>query len=909
MKKEIFFWIISITLLLAASFGFSQINNTIKISGDVIKNIEENNSSRVIIELKESNFFKNQEKIKQRVKENLNNKTRHDFKDRISAEISKQDLDNLRNDNKVKSIESVGKSSIFLHESTSLINSTLTNNIKISRINLTGKGETVCVLDTGVNFTHPDLQGKNKTCVIDCTSQNCPEDCSVNDFNGHGTHCAGIIGANGSVKGVAPGAGLIGVKVCQDNGGVVCYDDDIRAGIDWCIDNKDNYNISAISISLGSSNLYDGYCDNMNDPEDITGAINNAIGKNISVIASTGNDGNHTHIASPACIKNTTSVGDVYDEDVEGISWGTLCTDSTTHTDKIVCHSNRNNITDLFAPGALINSSWKQGYYETGGTSMATPHVAGAFALINQYKRLESNKVLNPLEIQSILKGTGKVIYDSDSGLNFSRIKTYSSILSIDKAPPEISLISPRDNYLNTSGNITFNCNTSDELQLKNLTFRLWNSTNDLVDNSTLIATNNSLEFLKTFNLSKGNYEWNCFSYDKKGNLEFSNSNYTLSLGDITISLLPRNNTYTNINNTNFNCNSSSNKELSNITFSLWNSSELIYNKTKNISGKTNTTTFDYTFINQGNYLWNCLVYDTARNETSSNNTITYDSILPNITLVSPQDNYSDTGSKTIEFRYNVSEDNIANCSLIINNKTNLTNSSINTSITNSFIETLSSGDYVWEINCIDLAGNSVNSSSRKITLEEDSPTTSSSSSGGGGSSYSEDEEKTEEKKVYKFSSTDLNSGKSQDLSSGEKINFTLNQKNHKLVLNKVIFTNEKSFVDISVYSSEHNFILNENESKKINIDDNNYYELLVRLESLNKNNASIFIKRINEEIPHKDLFNDASEINKTINQSEESKEKESEEKNIFKKHYSYIIILGLIVIIYFMIKKYKDKK
>jgi len=103
-------------------------------------------------------------------------------------------------------------------------------------------------------------------------------------------------------------------------------------------------------MSLGSTSLYSRYCDS--EKASYASSINNAIGKNISVVVATGNDGNYTAIASPACIENSTAVGAVYDANVGSKSWSSGCTDSTTLADKITCFTDRNNLTDLLAPGA-----------------------------------------------------------------------------------------------------------------------------------------------------------------------------------------------------------------------------------------------------------------------------------------------------------------------------------------------------------------------------------------------------------------------------------------------------------------------------------------------------------------------------------------------------------------------------
>ena len=400
MKKRLIF----VLLVLITSMFFVGSQQT-KITNEVYEELEDEEEVKVIVKVKDL----------EDVIENINEeKIKHVFEESIAVEVSEEKLSELNENPDVESVELVQVKKIFLQDSVGLINVTNVWNVQVSENNITGTDETICVLDTGVNFEHVDLAGKNKTCVIDCVGKACVENCSVGDDNGHGTHVAGIAGASGNINGVAINSGLIGVKVCDSAGG--CSDDDIRAGIDWCVANSSIFNISVISMSLGGGQ-YDDYCDG----DFLAGSINSAVGNNISVIVATGNtDTTYTNatagIASPACVTNSTRV---------------------TATDKSDAYASyafrHNNFLDILAsPGSSINSTWKnKTYYVASGTSMATPHVAGAFALIRQFYRLQNNKVLTPSEIEDVLNSTGKQIEDSSSGLAFSRIDVYSAVLNL----------------------------------------------------------------------------------------------------------------------------------------------------------------------------------------------------------------------------------------------------------------------------------------------------------------------------------------------------------------------------------------------------------------------------------------------------------------------------------------------
>ena len=249
-------------------------------------------------------------------------------------------MDELEENPNVERISLVGTKRIFLQDSVPLINASYSNSLVLNGVNLTGKGQTVCIIDTGVNYSHPDLGG--------CFGANCKviggydfvnNDADPMDDNGHGTHVAGIIAANGSINGVAPEAKIVALKVCNSGGS--CSDNNVISAINWCVGNSSVYNISVISMSLGGAFNFTSYCDSdTTENSDIYAApINSAFAKNISFAISSGNSGNSTSVSSPACIQNATRVG------------------ATTKSDGIASYSNRWALDMLFAPGSAINST------------------------------------------------------------------------------------------------------------------------------------------------------------------------------------------------------------------------------------------------------------------------------------------------------------------------------------------------------------------------------------------------------------------------------------------------------------------------------------------------------------------------------------------------------------------------
>ncbi|MBU4070507.1 MAG: S8 family serine peptidase, partial [Nanoarchaeota archaeon] len=460
--RKIFFFIVIFLILTIGTFFVSSKQSQIKVSQDVYDSLDHVEKVRVIIKLQEPSqekgFLIKTQKTdleinleKQEIKESVLNEikkenVKHVFDDYIAIVVSKEKLNELENNLNIDSIIMDKPIYAFLQDSVPHINASSVWPIQISGINITGINETICILDTGINFSHPDLINKNKTCIVNCITENCVKNCSIGDDNGHGTHVAGIAAASLGINGVAIGANLIGVKVLGSNGEGV--GSDLYAGIDWCITNAYAYNISVISMSLGDCSNHSTYCNgDLSAPH-----INNAAGNNISVIVSAGNCNSiqcpgiscTEGPAAPACVENATAVGAVSDVD-----------DSIFYQ--------RGALFELLAPGININSTKNTGGYEPKtGTSMSAPHVAGAIALLQQFYKLQNGISLTPQQIKDTLNNTGVLIDDSSgSGYNFSRIDVYSAILSLDGTSPNISLISPADSLISQNVNQTFSCNAS----------------------------------------------------------------------------------------------------------------------------------------------------------------------------------------------------------------------------------------------------------------------------------------------------------------------------------------------------------------------------------------------------------------------------------------------------------------
>jgi len=247
-----------------------------------------------------------------------------------------------------------------LSESLPIIGSDIVNNLGIQ-----GDGVVACVVDTGVDCTHPDLSGN---CVEGRDFVNDDDDPS--DGNGHGTHVAGI------VQGVAPGV-LLKVAQVLNSSGSGSFSD-VIAGIEWCIKlgqfaDPSDHLAKVINMSLGGGS-FTGACDG--DTAAI--ASNNAVDEGAVVVASSGNDGTTNAMGTPACASEVIAVGATYDFD------GTIssCCQSffgfciricseTVSVDQVTSFSNGGPELDVTAPGAIITSTCPgNSYCDKSGTSI-----------------------------------------------------------------------------------------------------------------------------------------------------------------------------------------------------------------------------------------------------------------------------------------------------------------------------------------------------------------------------------------------------------------------------------------------------------------------------------------------------------------------------------------------------------
>ncbi len=315
-----------------------------------------------------------------------------------------------------------------------------------------GAGQAVAVLDTGVDAQHPFLKGKvvAEACFSTedragpfvirsaCPSGNLSETgpgagrpCDPAYGCNHGTHVAGIVaGSNGEMSGVAPRASIVAVQVfhlieAPKLGKFSTTSlSNLPRGLEWVSATRVHHNIVAVNMSLGGGR-FRGLCDQVTPLTRIVTLLTQA---NVAVVAASGNNGFARAMGEPACIEDAISVG------------------ATSLRDHVAPFSNSADFLDFLAPGATEQPGGQQtagkghgilsaipgsGFRRFSGTSMAAPHVAGAFAVL---KGAVPDATL--WQMTEALRRTGRMVRDPRNGVSVPRIQLDAAIAALQKAVP-----------------------------------------------------------------------------------------------------------------------------------------------------------------------------------------------------------------------------------------------------------------------------------------------------------------------------------------------------------------------------------------------------------------------------------------------------------------------------------------
>lgn len=251
----------------------------------------------------------------------------------------------------------------------------------------------VAVIDTGIDYEHPDL---NVVARANCITGTCVENSGTDGYS-HGTHVAGTIGAidNGTgVVGIAPGARLWGVKVLNDSG--FGYESWIVAGVEWVTKHAKEVEVANMSLGCGCS------------MPALDTAINASIEAGVVYVVAAGNSATDAKYFSPASNPNVITVSALADYDGSSGGKGSASCQNYGLDDRLASFSDYGASVEIAAPGVCILSTEpnkKYGY--KSGTSMASPHVAGAAAVLASLSNPGSKKDVEAIR-ETLIKAGNK---------------------------------------------------------------------------------------------------------------------------------------------------------------------------------------------------------------------------------------------------------------------------------------------------------------------------------------------------------------------------------------------------------------------------------------------------------------------------------------------------------------------
>lgn len=257
---------------------------------------------------------------------------------------------------------------------------------------VTGQGQVIAVIDSGIDYTHPSLGGGfGPTKKVIAGYDFVDNDSDPMDIFGHGTEVAGIIAGSpgpgsSSYQGIAPDAKLVALRIDGDGNSPV-PDSRIEQALQWVIQHRVEFGITVVNISYGQGQYFDPTVSTIYGDE-----LQSLHDAGVTVVAAAGNDGiaSNLGINSPAADPNVISVS------------------STDENDKLASFSKRGPLTSILAPGEGVLSTFLGGGYGLlDGTSYSTPIVAGAVALMHNV-----DSSLTPNDVLSILRASGVATFD-----------------------------------------------------------------------------------------------------------------------------------------------------------------------------------------------------------------------------------------------------------------------------------------------------------------------------------------------------------------------------------------------------------------------------------------------------------------------------------------------------------------
>lgn len=385
----------------------------------------------------------------------------------VAAYLAREEIDALQTNSRIEWIRTDELYRPTLNNSVARIGASILHGADVR-----GSGRDIAIIDTGVDLDHPMLAGRTRasacfsSTVVDQSESFCPNGQNIDTTSAdagdncetlnadpnsgadgcfHGTHVAGIaIGSEfrtgiSDVVGVAPEAGLVAVQVFSrfispevcgsESPCAIAYSSDVAAGLEWVYENRHQFDLSAINLSLGGDGAQRTACNG----HPLRQIVRNLRLEGIATVIASGNDGYSIAVSSPACIEEAITVGA-----------------SRENVALPATFSNTSIQVDLLAPGVEILSavplnpnSGSPELDTSSGTSMAAPHVAGAIALLQSaFPEVD----LDAIEMALVSTGISSDL----NGAYPPEIRVYSAfqmLAALQSAPFNSIRVSPLDAY------------------------------------------------------------------------------------------------------------------------------------------------------------------------------------------------------------------------------------------------------------------------------------------------------------------------------------------------------------------------------------------------------------------------------------------------------------------------------